>query len=726
MHHFIYPSKDTYISNRTNYDDKNFGIDELLQVGTANTIVRTLSSTKDYSYVDVIFVTQTVQSFTGTFTGSFSGTVSSSLGTISGSGLIFSASYFSGSINGTGSIGSGSFGDPASGSAVVGTVSGSIIAPYSFGLFTGTLSGSAVCLTGTGSGVDTRVQQNWTDATTKFVDRTLLKFDINAISSSIVSGEIGVPRFFLKMKVCNEYELPIIYNLYALPISQSWEMGNGYYSDGGSDRGVNWTYRDNNNGTQWFSQSLNGTRPAIDFISTPSLATASFAYGGGTFYTSSICSQSFNYQSSDINMDVTPLVMGWLSGSYPNEGLILISSDELHSTGSGFMLRFFSRDTNTIYSPCLDVMWDDIAINGGDITGSISTGSVTILTASAGITASVQSGSTFTIAGGISGSFSASAVLTITQNFDSASVLLPELSASGIVSGGGLSGNIIGLPVYGFVSASISGSASYVQGPCGNNFYAQMSSGSFYSGIFSGSTFTAYYVDYKFENAFLTGSWTPEALYGANVYIGIPSGIEPYAYATVVGTYINGRALGTYILSGSTSASFSGQFIDGNLLGGVLNLQLSGSIYTSSFAYTSSVEFTSSVLSPVATDRPFTLTLTNVNPVYKSGDIIKFNVFGRKQFPLKTFTKATQQEQYLVPEYLPTSSYYALKDNETGEILMDFDNYTRIGCMYPEGNYFVIDTTALPQERYYRVLIRVNDGTSIYTFDTGKTFKVTR
>ena len=727
MHHFIYPSKDTYLTNRTNFDDKNFGIDEILQVGTANTVVRTLSSTKDFTYTNVIFTNLGVDGFTGTLTGSFSGTISASFGTISGSNLIFSASYFSGSIDGTGSVGSGSFGNPisSSGSNIIGVISGSVITSEHIGLFIGILSGSSGCLSGTGSGTDTRNISNWTDATTKFIDRTLLKFDLTTISASIARGEIAIPRFSLKVKICNEYDLPITYNIYALPISQSWDMGNGYYSDGGSDRGVSWKYRDSNSGTAWYSQSLEGTRPAIDFITNPVLATASFAYGGGTFYTSSICSQSFNYQSSDLNLDVTTIVNGWLSGSYPNEGLILISSDELHSTGSGFILRFFSRDTNTIYSPYLDVMWDDIALIGGDFTGSLSTGSVTIISASAGITASVQSGSYFTIGGGISGTFSASTVLTIYENF-SASILWPELSASGFINGTGLSGNIVGLPVFGFISASISGSSSLVTGPCGNDFYAQMVSGSFYTGIFSGSTFTSYYIDHKFENTFLTGSWTPTALYGARVYIDIPSGIEPYTYASVIGTYISGRAMGTYTLSGSTSASFYGQFIEGNLVGGILNLQLSGSIYTSSFTYTSSVEFTSSVLTSLDTDRPFTITLSNVNPTYKAGDIVKMNVFARKQFPLKTFGKTTQQQQYLVPEFLPTSSYYALKDNETGEILMDFDNYTRIGCMYPEGNYFVIDTTALPQERYYRVLIRVNDGTSINTIDTGKTFKVTR
>jgi hypothetical protein len=101
-------------------------------------------------------------------------------------------------------------------------------------------------------------------------------------------------------------------------------------------------------------------------------------------------------------------------------------------------------------------------------------------------------------------------------------------------------------------------------------------------------------------------------------------------------------------------------------------------------------------------------------------------VFGRKQYPLKKFGISTQQEQYIVPEYLPTSSYYALKDNETGEIVIDFDSYTQISCEYPNGNYFVVDTTGLPQERFYRVLVRVENNGEIYTTDSGKVFKITR
>lgn len=712
MHHFIYPSQDTYITNRTGLDDKNFGIDEILQIGTSNVIQRVLNATKDYYYVNEIFYGQGFGNFTGIITGSFGGSSSFSTGTISGSGLEFSASYFSGSVDGIIQELSASV---ISGSLIEGIISGSLLFPYVTGIFTGQITSSNICLTGTGSGTETVNEQNWSTDTVQFVDRAMLKFDISAISASIASGAILNPHFFLKLKICNEYDLPISYNLYTLPISQSWEMGDGYWSDGGSAVGTSWTYRNYDNGLEWYSQSMSGSRHSIDFITNPSLSTASFAYGGGTWYTSSWCSQSFQYQSSDVYMDVTPMAFAWISGTLPNEGLIIVSSDELVATGSGFILKFFSQDTNTIYSPCLDVAWNDSTF----ITGSESTASVSFITASAGITASIQSGSTFTIAGGISGSFSSSTFLTFTD-------FGTMLSASGIVDGTGLSGNVIGMPIFGFVSSSIEVSQSLVTGSCGKNFSASLANGTFYNGIFSGSIFTAFYVDYKFENALLTGSWTEAALLGTRVTIPLPSPISPYAYAYVSGTYVSGKALGIYEISGSTSSSFNGQFIQGNLLGGYLNVQLSGSVYTASFITTGSIEMTSSLLFPMDVERPFTIAIQNLSPTYRAGDIVKIGVFGRKQFPLKSFGKTTQQQQYLIPEFLPSSSYYALKDNQTEEIVLNFDSYTQLSCEYPYGNYFIVDTTGLPQERYYRVLIRVNNGNEIYTIDTGKTFKIVR
>jgi hypothetical protein len=75
---------------------------------------------------------------------------------------------------------------------------------------------------------------------------------------------------------------------------------------------------------------------------------------------------------------------------------------------------------------------------------------------------------------------------------------------------------------------------------------------------------------------------------------------------------------------------------------------------------------------------------------------------------------------------LPSSSYYSIKDNETEEIIIGFDNYTKISCD-PDGHYFYLDTTGLEKERYYKVLIRVDcDNGNSYTFDSIDLFKVRR
>lgn len=831
MHHFIYPSKDTYITNRAGFADKNFGLNELLQVGTSNTPVKYLSQTKDYTYVSYSFNSQQVDNFNGYFSGSLSDTAS----------------------------------------------------------FSGSLVGYTGCLTGTGSGVDSRNEQTYVTKTTQFTDRALLKFDLTAISQSIVSGAITNPQFHLKLKVCNEYNLPITYTIYAFPVSQSWNKGDGYSSDGGSYEGANWWYKDYDLVTPWFTPTVSTPKPSIDFINNPNLLTASFAYGGGTFYTSSAV-QNFNYESADIDMDVTSIVNLWLSGNIPNEGFVIMSSDELNATGSGFLLTFYSQDTNTIYSPYLDAAWSDFSF----VTGSTVTSSIVISTQNAGISASIQSGSSLNIAGGVSGSFTGSSYINIFKNYITASgasvtnlytqeftgslvgiftgnadyvsgsisgsklmfsasyfsgsIDGNDTETSGVISGSlvdgfiigsvtssmslglfsgvitssvvtlssgsvtgfyldqtflsfngflscfGTSPNILGDPVFGNVTgmvtiaskqmtlptdivttyATMPNEAPYAVGyltflspynqlmnsfyywggdqwfgaiatlpevpyscSCGTLYNVQAMFGTFTSGVFSGSHFVAYYNNYSILLASLSGSFGENALLGAHVNIPIPSGIDPYAYAYVNGVYVSGTALGTYVISGSNgsdatgsagsnSASFNGQFINGELIGGFLNVQLSGSVYTSSFQYTSSVALSSSYLSSLDTTRPFSIALQNLKSEYKAGDIAKIGVFGRIQFPLKYFGKSTQQEQYLVPEFLPTSSFYALKDNQTEEIVMDFDNYTQIGCEYPQGNYFILDTTGLPQDRYYRVLIRVDDGQSIYTIDCGKTFKVTR
>jgi hypothetical protein len=163
----------------------------------------------------------------------------------------------------------------------------------------------------------------------------------------------------------------------------------------------------------------------------------------------------------------------------------------------------------------------------------------------------------------------------------------------------------------------------------------------------------------------------------------------------------------------------------GPQIGANIYVPFTGSFLTASYSETSSVILISSSLEPVQFQNPFVAVVQNVPPTVKSGNLIRINVFGRPEYPFKNFQRRTQFTQYLTPQYLPTASYYAIKDNETEQNFIDFDNYTRLSCD-ETGNYFVLDTTGLPQERYFKILIKTEQSGSVYVFDQGNIFKITR
>jgi hypothetical protein len=99
------------------------------------------------------------------------------------------------------------------------------------------------------------------------------------------------------------------------------------------------------------------------------------------------------------------------------------------------------------------------------------------------------------------------------------------------------------------------------------------------------------------------------------------------------------------------------------------------------------------------------------------------DVTSRKRYPQKTFTN--KLSDYLTPYYLPSSSFYSIKDAETEESILPYDEYTRLS-FDSYGNYFMLDTTGLPQERYYKVEIRSEQSGSIMTYSIPTAFKISR
>jgi hypothetical protein len=157
------------------------------------------------------------------------------------------------------------------------------------------------------------------------------------------------------------------------PISQSWEMGTGKYAYSPEyTNGVSWIYRGATNTTAWATSSF-----------TPyTTASYSSSKGGGTWYTGSsnvgivptvTASQTFSYfDDFDINVDVTNIVKAWTSSLIENNGFIVKQAIEfVDSREYNNILRYFSRDTHTIYPPSLDIKWRDYIWDTGSSTQTI-------------------------------------------------------------------------------------------------------------------------------------------------------------------------------------------------------------------------------------------------------------------------------------------------------------------------------------------------------------------
>jgi hypothetical protein len=191
----------------------------------------------------------------------------------------------------------------------------------------------------------------------KDISRALIKFDLDALAQSISNGDAVIDSVKLSLRETESQEIPLRYTILAHPISGSWEMGNGTRFDKISTTGVNWKYREGDSNIDWLPNGL-----ASGSDSNPNDGT------GGTWYTASAASQSFNYESSDLNIDVKNTVNLWLSGSLPNDGFILKHTNEYENDTNDYgILKFFGKETNTIYQPKLVIGWDDQIFNTGSL-----------------------------------------------------------------------------------------------------------------------------------------------------------------------------------------------------------------------------------------------------------------------------------------------------------------------------------------------------------------------
>jgi len=206
------------------------------------------------------------------------------------------------------------------------------------------------------------------------VSRILIKFDLSEISKSIVDEVISTDaKYYLNMYDAMSENLTTSQSLYAYPISGSWLEGDGTFSDDPqTTEGASWQYRDGETQrTYWLASGSNVLG-----------GETSISASGGAWFTSSFGSQSFAYETTDMRMDVTPVVNEWLNGTHPNNGFIVKRSGSFGNADSETdegsqdrlgVFKFFSRQTHTIYPPKLEVEWHDAKWSTGSLSALSST-----------------------------------------------------------------------------------------------------------------------------------------------------------------------------------------------------------------------------------------------------------------------------------------------------------------------------------------------------------------
>lgn len=126
---------------------------------------------------------------------------------------------------------------------------------------------------------------------------------------------------------------------------------------------------------------------------------------------------------------------------------------------------------------------------------------------------------------------------------------------------------------------------------------------------------------------------------------------------------------------------------------------------------------------PVLSTDVATILIKNHKENYYDEDCIRFDIFARPKYPPRTFTTSSV---YMNNYRLPSGSTWAIKDEYTGRMIINFnDNYTKISAD-DSGSYFTVYMDTFQPERYYRVLIKTFLGGSTVVVDNRNIFKIVR
>jgi len=130
---------------------------------------------------------------------------------------------------------------------------------------------------------------------------------------------------------------------------------------------------------------------------------------------------------------------------------------------------------------------------------------------------------------------------------------------------------------------------------------------------------------------------------------------------------------------------------------------------------------TGSLTSSIVSDSNLKMSLAENPGVFNINSINRFRLNVSPMYPPRTFQTSSY---FLGKNFLPTASFYALKDLDTDEYVIDFDTqYTKISAD-STSNYFDIYMNGLEPERYYKLLIKTDIDGSTRIYDDNYYFKI--
>lgn len=110
---------------------------------------------------------------------------------------------------------------------------------------------------------------------------------------------------------------------------------------------------------------------------------------------------------------------------------------------------------------------------------------------------------------------------------------------------------------------------------------------------------------------------------------------------------------------------------------------------------------------------------------YATAEKAKIYVNAFERYPQKAYTT---QSYYTKNYYLPSSSYYEIRDAHTDEVVIPFHTTgTKLSCD-ANGNFLNLWMDSFQPERFYRLVIKTEEdgGDNVQIFDNNYYFKVTR